>query len=85
MVAKEVAYHPCCYRKYTVSFNNSQRDNKNETSLIQKAFDAIKHVLWGLHKDPNIEFSDLTNKAVESLHNHNQEDISNIRRIFEER
>ena len=28
LVAKETAYHPCCYRKYTVSFNNSQRENK---------------------------------------------------------
>ena len=24
LVAKEAAYHPCCYRKYTVSFNNFQ-------------------------------------------------------------
>ena len=81
LVAKEAPYHPCCYRKYTVTFNNSQRENKNETSLIQEAFDAVKHVLQGLYEVPNItEFSDLTNKAVESLHDLNQEDVSNIRR-----
>ena len=49
--------------------------------MIQEAFDAIKHVLRGLYEDPNvIEFSDLTNKTVESLHDLNQEDVSNIRR-----
>ena len=81
LVMKEAAHRPCCYRKYTVCFNNSQRENKDETSLIQEAFDAIKHVLRGLYEDPNIiEFSDLTNKAVESLHDLNQEDVSNIRR-----
>ena len=81
LVAKEAPYHPCCYRKYTVTFNNSQRENKNETSLIQEAFDAAKHVLQGLYEVPNItEFSDLTNKAVESLHDLNQDDVSNIRR-----
>ena len=79
LIAKEAAYHPYCYRKYTVSFNNSQRENKNETSLIQEAFDVIKHVLRGLYEDHNIEFSDLTNKAVESLHDLNQEDVSNIK------
>ena len=81
LVAKEAAYHLCCYRKHTVSFNNSQRENKNETSLIQEACDPIKHVLRGLY-DPNIiEFSDLTNKAVERLHDLNQ-DVSNIRRYL---
>ena len=80
LVAKEAAYHPCCYRKYTVSFSNSQTENKNETSLMQEAFDAIKHVLRGLYEDPNItEFSDLTNNAVENLHDLNQEAYSNIR------
>ena len=49
--------------------------------MIQEAFDAIKHVLRGLYADLNItEFSDLTNEAVENLHNLNQEDVSNIRR-----
>ena len=47
---------------------------------MQEAFDAIKHVLLGLYEDPNIiEFSDLTNKAIESLHNLNQKDVSNLR------
>ena len=79
--AKESAYHPCCYRKYTVSFNNSQRENKNETSLIKEAFDAIKYVLRGLYEDPTIiQFSDLNNKSVESLHDLNQEDVSSIKR-----
>ena len=83
LVAKEAAYHLCCYRKHTVSFNNSQRENKNETSLIQEAFDAIKHVLRGLYEYPNIaEFSDLANKAVECLNDPNQEDVSNIRRYL---
>ena len=81
LVAKEAAYHPSCYRKYTVNFSNSQSEEKNETILIQRVFDAIKHVLRGLYEDPNIiEFSDLTNKAVESLHDLNQWDVSNIRR-----
>ena len=80
LVAKEVAYHPCCYRKYTLGFTNSRRENKNKTSMIQDTFDTIKHVLWWLYEDPNIiEFSDLTNKAVKSLHNLNQEDVSKIR------
>ena len=83
LVAKEDAHHPYCYRKYAVSFNISQRENKTETSLMQEAFDAIKHVLRGLYEDPNItEFSDLTNKTVENLHDLNQEDVSNIRRHF---
>ena len=81
LVAKEASYYTCYYRRHTVSFNNSQRENKYETSLIKKAFDSIKHVLQGLYEDPSIiEFSDLTNKAVESLHGLNQEDVSNIRR-----
>ena len=80
LAAKEAAYHPCCYRRYTASFKNSQRENKNETSLILEAFDAIKHVLQGLYEDPNIiEFSSLANKEVESLHDLNQEDVSNIK------
>ena len=49
--------------------------------MIQEAFRAIKHVLQGFHEDPNFtEFSDLTNKAVESLHDLNEEDVSNARR-----
>ena len=50
--------------------------------MIQEACDPIKHVLRGLYEDPNIiEFSDLTNKAVERLHDLNQ-DVSNIRRYL---
>ena len=85
LVSKEAAYHPCCYRKYTVSFNNSQRENKNETTLIQEAFNATKHVLRELYDDPNIEFSNLTNKPVESLHDLNQVDVSNIKRHLREK
>ena len=49
--------------------------------MIQEAFDAIKHVLRGLYEDPIIiEFSNLANKAVESLDDLNQEDVSNIKR-----
>ena len=77
LVAKEAAYHLCCSRKFTESFNSSQRENKNEISLIQEAFDAINHMLPGLYEGSNVtEFSDFTNKAVESLHNLNQEDAS---------
>ena len=77
LVTKEAAYHLCCSRKFTESFNSSQRENKNEISLIQEAFDAINHMLPGLYEGSNVtEFSDFTNKAVESLHNLNQEDAS---------
>ena len=48
---------------------------------LQEEFDTITHVLPELYEDPNItEFSNLSNKAVESLHNLNQEDVSTIRR-----
>ena len=48
---------------------------------LQEEFDTIIHVLPELYEDPNItEFSNLSNKAVESLHNLNQEDVSTIRR-----
>ena len=43
----------------------------------------IKQVLRGLYEDPNINgFSDLTNKAVESLDEPNKENVLNIRRHF---
>ena len=54
LVANEAAYHPCYYRKYTVSFNNSLRKNKNKTSFILEAFGAIKHMLRELYEDPRI-------------------------------
>ena len=48
--------------------------------MIQEVLAADKHALQVLHDDPNItQFSDLTNKAVESLHDLNQENVSNIR------
>ena len=50
---------------------------------LQEEFDTITHVLPELYEDPNItEFSNLTNKAVESLLDLNQEDVSNIRWHF---